>query len=56
MSQMKGRTRLFTWNPRYPLRTELAAMLEKALGLLLRTDRQRWFLQRTRPRRRGKPL
>lgn len=56
VSQMKGRTRLFTWNPRYPLRTELAALLEKDLSLLPKADHQRWFLQRTRPRRTGKPL
>ncbi len=56
VSQMKGRTRLFTWNPRYPLRTELAAFLEKALELTSKVDRERWFLQRVRPRRTGKPL
>lgn len=56
VSQMKGRTRLFTWNPRYPLRTELAALLEKALSLIPKADHRRWFLQRTRPRRTGKPL
>jgi len=56
VSQMKGRTRLFTWNPRYPLRAELSALLEKALQLVPKADRERWFLQRSRPRRTGKPL
>ena len=56
VSQLKGRTRLFQWNPRYPLRSELSALLEKALSLHSDADRKRWFLQRQRPRRSGKPL
>lgn len=56
VSQMKGRTRVFSWNPRNPLQAELASLLEKALSLTPKVDRQRWFLQRTRPRRAGKPL
>lgn len=56
VSQPKGRTRVFTWNPRYALRTELAALLEKALSLLPSADRERWFMKRTRPRRTGKAL
>lgn len=56
VSQMKGRTRLFTWNPRYPLRAELTALLERALSLLPKSAHRRWFLKRSRPRRVGKPL
>ncbi len=56
VSQMKGRTRLYSWNPRYPLLRELAALLEAALALVTDDERQRWFLARTRPRRAGKPL
>ena len=56
VSQLKGRTRVFTWNPRYPLRTELSALLEKALSLIPEKDRARWFYSRKRPRRTGKPL
>lgn len=56
VSQMKGRTRMFQWNPRYPLRKELAALLEKALTFVPETDARRWFLSRQRPRRAGKPL
>lgn len=56
VSQTKGRTRVFSWSPRYPLRLELSALLEKALSLQAKADQQRWFLQRTRPRRTGKPL
>lgn len=56
VSQLKGRTRVFQWNPRYALRAELAALLEKALLLTPEDQRQSWFLQRRRPRRTGKPL
>lgn len=56
VSQLKGRTRVFTWNPRYALRSELAALLEKALTLLPKQDRERWFMQRTRPRRTAKVM
>lgn len=55
-SQLKGRTRAFTWNPRYALRTELSALLERALSLLPSADRARWFMKRSRPRRTGKAL
>ena len=56
VSQLKGRTRVFTFNPRYALRAELAALLEKALLLLPESERERRYRQRTRPRRSGKPL
>lgn len=56
VSQLKAGSRLFTWNPRYPLRAELSALLEKALALMPKEERKRYFLQRTRPRRTGKAL
>src|SRR5690242_8173182 len=56
VSQAKGRTRLFQWNPRYPLRAELAQLLERALALVPPAQAKRWFLKRRRPRRSGKPL
>jgi DNA-binding GntR family transcriptional regulator len=56
VSQLKGRTRVFTWNPRYALRAELSVLLEKALSLLPPEDRERWFMKRMRPRRTGKAL
>jgi len=51
-----GRTRVFTWNPRYPFLRELRALLRKALTLLPDPERKRYFSQRRRPRRTGKPL
>ncbi len=56
LSQLKGRTRLFSWNPRYAFRQELRALLRKALESLPETDRKKFFAQRRRPRRTGKPL
>lgn len=55
VSPLKGRTRLYTWNPRYPFRSELRALLAKALELLPREERKRDFAERRRPRRAGKP-
>lgn len=54
-SQRKGRTRLFTWNPRFAFLTELRALLRKALRTLPENERQRYFTSRRRPRRSGKP-
>lgn len=56
VSQMKGKTRLFIWNPRYPFLPELRALLRKALMFVPRSDKEAYFLQRRRPRRSGKPL
>jgi predicted ArsR family transcriptional regulator len=56
VSQTKGRTRVFQWNPRYPFRRELSALLEKALSLVPEAQAKAWFLARQRPRRVGKAL
>jgi len=56
VSTLKGRTRLYTWNPRYPFRPELRSLLAKALDLLPAAERKRYFAARRRPRRAGKPL
>jgi hypothetical protein len=55
VSLLKGRTRLFTWNPRYPFLEEIRALLRKALQSLPEDEKQRYFSQRRRPRRTGKP-
>jgi DNA-binding transcriptional ArsR family regulator len=56
VSSLRGRTRLYTWNPRYPFRRELRALLRKALDQLPASERKRYFTERRRPRRAGKPL
>lgn len=56
VSLPKGRTRLFTWNPRYAFLGEVRALLRKALDALPEADRERYFSARRRPRRTGKPV
>jgi hypothetical protein len=55
VSSLQGRTRLYSWNARYPFNKELRAFLAKALAALPATERKRYFSQRRRPRRAGKP-
>ena len=55
ISQLKGRTRLYTWSPRFAFQEELRALLRKALDSLPDAERTRYFAQRARPRRAGKP-
>ncbi|HZP88584.1 MAG TPA: hypothetical protein VFB54_17365 [Burkholderiales bacterium] len=56
VSQLKGKTRVFTWNPRYALRTQLSTLLERALLLIPAAERDRFLRERRRPRRTGKKL
>jgi len=56
VSRMRGRTRLYTWNPRGPLVPKLRELLAVALDLVPPEERERYYLQRRRPRARGKPL
>ena len=55
-STLKGRTRVYTWNPRYPFLKEFKAYLEKAFEFLPQEEKDRYYLERRRPRRGGKPL
>ena len=48
VSQLKGRTRLFTWNPRYAFLEETRALLRKALRSLPEAERKRYFSERRR--------
>lgn len=56
VSRLAGRTRLYAFNPRYPLLEELKALLEKAFSFYPAEERERLLTIRQRPRRRGKPL
>lgn len=51
-----GRTRLFTFNPRYPFLNELKNLLEKALSFYPQEIQEDLLMNRRRPRREGKPL
>ena len=56
VQKLVGRTRLYSWNPRWPLRGELKGLLEKAIEFLPEKDRNALVLNRRRPRRRKKPI
>lgn len=56
ISRSVGSARVYEFNPRYSLRSELKAMLQKSLSLYPDDLRDRLLLNRKRPRRRGKPL
>lgn len=56
VSETAGRARLYTFNPRYPARGELAALVERALALYPAPLREKLLATRGRPRRKGKPL
>lgn len=56
VSFLRGRTRLYQFNPRYPFLKELKVLLSKAIEFLPEKDIKKYYRQRTRPRRAGKPL
>src|ERR1700680_676435 len=56
VSQSKGRTRLYLWNPRYPFRKELQSLLEKTFEFIPESEIKKFYRKRMRPRRSGKPL
>ncbi|MBP1660363.1 MAG: putative helix-turn-helix DNA-binding protein [Candidatus Aminicenantes bacterium] len=55
-SKLKGRIRLFGFNPRYPFKKELEALLAKTLSFVPEEELDRLYRPRLRPRRTGKPL
>ncbi len=56
VSRQEGRTRLYEFNPRWPLRKELVALIERMLEFYPPEELARLTGGRRRPRRRGKPL
>jgi hypothetical protein len=56
VSRAVGNTREYEFNPRYPMRVELRALLEKALSLYPEELQEELVVTRMRPRRKGKPL
>ena len=55
-SRLEGQTRIYQLNPQFFLKDELLLLLKKALTFISEEERQKYYMQRTRPRRRGKPL
>jgi predicted transcriptional regulator len=56
VSQSVGRTRLYEFNPRYLVRNELLAILDKSLKFYPDNLREQLIMNRRRPRRKNKPL
>ncbi|OGF48724.1 MAG: hypothetical protein A2044_05840 [Candidatus Firestonebacteria bacterium GWA2_43_8] len=56
VSTLRGKVRIYEFNPRYAFLPELKALLEKAYRSLPEKDVKRYFMKRTRPRRAGKPV
>ena len=56
VSRLVGRTRIYTFNPGYPLLPEITALLKRAITFYPEDERDRLLLARQRPRRAGKPL
>lgn len=56
VSRSVGSTREYEFSPRYLARVELAALVTRALDLYPRALKDKLLLNRTRPRRKGKPL
>lgn len=54
-SKRYGKLRLYSFNPRYYFLPELRAILKKALDALPDTEIKKYYMLRTRPRRKGKP-
>ena len=55
-SRLAGRTRLYTFDPRYPFLAELKAFLAKAVSFYPQEEQDRLLLVRQRPRRVRKPI
>lgn len=58
VSHLEGKTRLYQFNPRYPMLQEIKKFLEKAYSFLPNEFRVKYYELpvRKRPRRKGKPL
>ncbi len=56
VSRLAGRTRIYTFNPRYPFLKELKDLISRAYEFVPEAEKERFYRRRTRPRRAGKPL
>ncbi len=56
VSEKVGRTRVFSFNPRYVFKEEVDSLLTKALSFVPPDIKEKLLLDRRRPRRKGKPL
>ena len=56
VNSLKGRTRIYTFNLRYPFLKELKEILDKALTFYPEEEQERLLMNRRRPRRKGKNI
>lgn len=56
VSRLRGKIRIFTWNPRYPFLKELKNLLAKTYEYLPEEIIEKYYRKRTRPRRKDKKL
>lgn len=56
VEKRRGRTNIFTINPRFPFKAELLALLDKILYFTSKEEKDKYYMLRLRPRRHGKPL
>lgn len=56
VSRLIGKTRVYEWNPRCFYLNELKSILSKSLERLPESIKNKYFRERARPRRKGKPL
>ncbi|MEK8022259.1 MAG: ArsR family transcriptional regulator [Candidatus Hydrogenedentota bacterium] len=56
VSQKFGSVRLFSWNPRWPFLVTFRSWLQEVLAAMPKEMRERYYTQRKRPRRTGKPV
>jgi len=55
-SRLKGKVRLFGFNPRYPFKKELESLLDKVFLFVPIKEKEKYYMPRLRPRRTGKPI
>jgi len=56
VSILSGKTRIYSFNPRYAFLNELLDLLKKAISFLPKERQDELLLIRKRPRRKDKPL
>jgi hypothetical protein len=56
VSTLSGKTRVYSFNPRYPFLQELLNLINKTIAFLPQQNQDELFLVRKRPRRKNKPL
>lgn len=56
VSRTTGNVKMFQINPRYSFKKELEQLLEKVLSMVSKSELEKYYRQRRRPRRTGKKL